>query len=49
LKELGQLEGQEICIILKDDNYIFKQPYKLSDVEKVSIQVQTRFDGTIQG
>jgi hypothetical protein len=41
LEELGQLWGQEVLIILEDDNPIFKQPYRLSEVEKALIQVQT--------
>ncbi len=39
LKELGQLGGQEVQIILEDDNPIFKQPYKLSEVERALVQM----------
>ncbi len=41
MEELGQLWGQEVLIILEDDNPIFKQPYRLSEVEKALIQAQT--------
>jgi hypothetical protein len=41
LKQLGQLRGQEVRIILEDDNPIFKQPYKLCVVEKTLIQTPT--------
>jgi hypothetical protein len=41
LEELGQLWGQEVLIILEDDDPIFKQPYRLSEVEKALIQAQT--------
>jgi hypothetical protein len=30
LKELGQLKGQEVHIILEDDNPIVKQPYMVN-------------------
>jgi hypothetical protein len=38
LKELGQLKGQEVQIILEDDNLIFRKLYKLSDVEKALVK-----------
>ncbi len=37
LKDLGQLRGQKVHIILKDDNPIFKQPYRFSEVEKTLV------------
>ncbi len=41
LKELCQLKGQEVHIILEDDNSIFKWPYKLNEVEKAFAQAKT--------
>jgi hypothetical protein len=41
LKELGQLKGQEVKIVLEDDNLIFKQPYRLSEIERAFIQAWT--------
>jgi len=41
LKELGQLKGQDIQIIFEHDNPIFRQPYKLSEVERALVHVQT--------
>jgi hypothetical protein len=41
LKDLGQLKGQEVRIILENDHLIFKQPYVLSEVEKALVQAQT--------
>jgi hypothetical protein len=38
IKELSQLEGQKIWIILEDDNPIFKWPSKFSEVERPLIQ-----------
>jgi hypothetical protein len=38
LEELRQLKGQEIRIILEDDNPIFKQPYRLNEVEWTLVQ-----------
>jgi hypothetical protein len=37
LKELGQLKGQEVQIILEDNNLIFTQLYKLSEVERTLV------------
>jgi hypothetical protein len=37
LEELGQLEGKKVWIKLKDDNPIFKRPYKHSEVERVLV------------
>jgi len=33
----GQLRGQEVWIILEDDNPIFRQPYRLSEVERTLV------------
>jgi hypothetical protein len=33
LKELGQLKGHEMKIILEDDKFIFRQPYNLNEME----------------
>ncbi len=41
LEELRQLKGQEIRIILEDDNPIFKQPYRLNEVEWTLVQAWT--------
>ncbi len=41
LKDLGQLKGQEVRIILENDHLIFKQPYVFSEVEKALVQAQT--------
>lgn len=41
LKELGQLKGQTICIILEYVNIIFRQPYKLKEVERALVQART--------
>jgi hypothetical protein len=38
LKDLGQLKGQEVCIILENDHLIFKQAYELSEVERALVQ-----------
>jgi hypothetical protein len=40
LKELGQLKGQEVLIILEDDNPIFKRPYRLNAVERTLVQAR---------
>jgi len=40
LKDLNQLEGQKVQIVLEDDNPIFKQLYKPSEVERTLIQIQ---------
>jgi hypothetical protein len=37
---MGQLKGQEVGIILKDDDPIFKKLYKLSEVERTLVQTQ---------
>ncbi len=34
LKELGWLKGQEVQIIMEDENLIFKWTYKFGDAEK---------------
>ncbi len=41
LKELRLLKGQEVHIILEDDDLIFKWPYKLNEVEKALVQAKT--------
>ncbi len=41
MKELGQLRGQEVQIILEDDNLIFRRPYKLSEVDRTLVQART--------
>ncbi len=41
LKELAQLRGQEVRIILKDDNPIFRQPYRFNEVERTLVQTWT--------
>ncbi len=41
LKELGHLRGQEVWIVLEDDNPIFKQPYRLSEMERALVQART--------
>jgi len=41
LKDLNQLEGQKVQIVLEDDNPIFRQLYKPSEVERTLIQIQT--------
>jgi len=41
LKELSQLKRQTICIILEYVNIIFKQPYKLNEVERALVQAWT--------
>jgi hypothetical protein len=33
LKELGQLKGHEMKIILEDDKLIFRWPYSLNEME----------------
>ncbi len=44
MKELGQLKGQEVPIILENENLIIKQPYKLSEVERTLVQARiTKF------
>jgi hypothetical protein len=35
------LKGQDVHIILEDDNSIFQQPYKHSEVERALVQAQT--------
>ncbi len=40
LKDLNQLEGQKVQIVLEDDNPIFTQLYKPSEVERTLIQIQ---------
>jgi hypothetical protein len=35
------LKGQEVKIVLEDDNFIFKRPYRLSEVERAFIQART--------
>ncbi len=40
LKELGQLWGQDVQIILEDDNPIFRRPYKLNEVDRTLVQTQ---------
>ncbi len=37
LKELGELVEQKVHITQKDENPIFKQPYKLNEVERASV------------
>jgi hypothetical protein len=37
---MSQLKGQEVGIILKDDDPIFKKLYKLSEVERTLVQTQ---------
>ncbi len=32
------MKGQEVQIVLKDDNVIFKQPYRYNEVEKTLVQ-----------
>ncbi len=32
------MKGQEVQIILKDDNLIFKQPYRFSELDKALVQ-----------
>jgi hypothetical protein len=41
LKEPGQLKGEEVHIMLEDDDSIFKWPYKLNEVEKALVQAKT--------
>ncbi len=41
MKELGQLQEEEVQIILEDDNIIFKNPYMFNEVEKTLIQAHT--------
>jgi hypothetical protein len=41
LEELGQLRGQEVQIILEDDNLKFRQPYRLSEVERTLVHART--------
>jgi len=41
LKDLGQLKGQEVRIILENDHLIFKQAYGLSEVERALVQAWT--------
>jgi hypothetical protein len=40
MKRHWTVQGQEVWIILEDDNPVFKQPYKLNDVEKALVQVR---------
>ncbi len=35
------MKGQEVHIIFEDDNSIFQQPYKRSEVERALVQAQT--------
>jgi len=35
------LKQQEIHIILEDDNLIFRRPYKLNEVKRTLVQIQT--------
>ncbi len=35
------MKGQEVHIIFEDDNSIFQQPYKHSEVERALVQAQT--------
>ncbi len=35
------MKGQEVKIVLEDDNLIFKQPYRLSEIERAFIQAWT--------
>jgi hypothetical protein len=37
LKKLGQLVEQKVHITWKDDNPIFKQPYKLDEVKRALV------------
>jgi hypothetical protein len=37
---MGQLRGQEVQIILEDDNPIIRWPYRLNEMERASIQAQ---------
>jgi hypothetical protein len=37
LEGMGQLRGQEVQIILKDDNPIFKRPYRINEVERTLV------------
>lgn len=32
------MKGQEVQIVLKDDNVIFKQPYRYNEIEKTLVQ-----------
>jgi len=41
LKDLGQLKGQEVWIILEVNNPICKWTYRLSEVEKALVQAWT--------
>jgi hypothetical protein len=41
LKELEQLKGQQVHIILNDDNSIFRWPYRFSEVENDLVQAWT--------
>jgi hypothetical protein len=41
LKELDQIKGQEVWIVLEDDNPIFRWPYKLNGVERTLVQTWT--------
>ncbi len=38
---IGQLKGYEIHIIFEDDNPIFKQPNRFSDVKRALVQTRT--------
>jgi hypothetical protein len=47
LKELGQLKGHEVKIILEDGKFIFRRPYSLSEMEHALVQVQIKKIGGI--
>ncbi len=41
MKELGQLQGQEVQIVLEDVDPIFKQPYRLNEMERALVWAPT--------